>query len=85
MAYLSGPEASWANTERIRAFEAAAAFGVDVTVIPCGHTARHGYDTADAVRDRVRLTSVPPAVSPGRGRGSRRQSMSTEAPAVSRW
>ncbi|AQW47084.1 alanine racemase [Streptomyces hygroscopicus] len=52
VAYLSGPEASWANAERIRAFEAAAAFGIDVTVIPCGHTARHGYDAADAVRDR---------------------------------
>ncbi|MGW7619267.1 substrate-binding domain-containing protein [Streptomyces antimycoticus] len=52
VAYLSGPEASWANTKRIRAFEAAAAFGVDVTVIPCGHMARHGYDAADAVRDR---------------------------------
>ncbi|GAA1693769.1 hypothetical protein GCM10009680_36750 [Streptomyces yatensis] len=52
VAYLSGPEASWANAERIRAFEAAAAFGIDVTVIPCGHTARHGYDAADAVRER---------------------------------
>lgn len=52
VAYLSGPEASWANVERIRAFEAAAAFGIDVTVIPCGHTARHGYDAADAVRGR---------------------------------
>ncbi|MFD3376624.1 MULTISPECIES: LacI family DNA-binding transcriptional regulator [unclassified Streptomyces] len=51
VAYLSGPEASWANAERIRAFDAAAAFGVDVTVIPCGHTARHGYAAADAVRD----------------------------------
>ncbi|MEU8865235.1 LacI family DNA-binding transcriptional regulator [Streptomyces umbrinus] len=51
VAYLSGPEASWANAERIRAFDASAAFGVDVTVIPCGHTARHGYAAADAVRD----------------------------------
>ncbi|WP_329576060.1 substrate-binding domain-containing protein [Streptomyces sp. NBC_01361] len=30
--------------------DAAAAFGVEVTVIPCGHTARHGYDAAGAVR-----------------------------------
>ncbi|MFF1762766.1 LacI family DNA-binding transcriptional regulator [Streptomyces sp. NPDC058266] len=51
VAYLSGPEASWANAERIRAFDAAAAFGVEVTVIPGGHTARHGYDAATAVRD----------------------------------
>lgn len=51
VAYLSGPEASWANAERIRAFEAAAAFGVDVTIIPCGHTARHGYDAVGTVRD----------------------------------
>ncbi|MFE4252356.1 LacI family DNA-binding transcriptional regulator [Streptomyces sp. NPDC056910] len=50
VAYLSGPEASWANAERIRAFDAAAAFGLDVTVIPCGHTAKHGYAAADGVR-----------------------------------
>ncbi|MFJ4783636.1 LacI family DNA-binding transcriptional regulator [Streptomyces sp. NPDC088794] len=49
VAYLSGPEASWANAERIRAFDAAA-FGVEVTVIPCGHTARQGYESADALR-----------------------------------
>ncbi|MEV5776173.1 hypothetical protein AB0L49_33850 [Streptomyces antimycoticus] len=38
MAYLSGPEASWANTKRIPAFEAAAAFGVDVTVAGRPHS-----------------------------------------------
>lgn len=42
VAYLSGPEASWANAERIRAFDAAAAFGVEVTVIP----AATPHDTA---------------------------------------
>ncbi|MFD3584583.1 LacI family DNA-binding transcriptional regulator [Streptomyces sp. NPDC058683] len=52
VAYLSGPEASWANTERIRAFDAAAAFGVEVSVIPCGHTARQGYQAAGSARDR---------------------------------
>lgn len=44
IAYLSGPEASWANAERIRAFSAAQAFGLDVTVVPCGSTSLHGYE-----------------------------------------
>ncbi|MEV6419211.1 LacI family DNA-binding transcriptional regulator [Streptomyces sp. NPDC051662] len=49
--YLSGPETSWANAERIRAFDAAAAFGLQVTVVPCGTTSRHGYQTVTALSD----------------------------------
>ncbi|MEV8390211.1 MULTISPECIES: LacI family DNA-binding transcriptional regulator [unclassified Streptomyces] len=49
--YLSGPENSWANAERIRAFDAAAAFGLQVTVVPCGTTSRHGYQTVTALSD----------------------------------
>jgi DNA-binding LacI/PurR family transcriptional regulator len=48
-AYLSGPPASWANSERIRAFEAARAFGLDVTVVECGATSQAGYDAVAAV------------------------------------
>lgn len=51
VAYLAGPAKSWANTERIRAFPAAKAFGLDVTVIPCGATSRAGYDKAPEVLD----------------------------------
>ncbi|GAA0612808.1 LacI family DNA-binding transcriptional regulator [Kribbella sandramycini] len=47
VAYLSGPEASWANGERIRALEAAAAFGLRVTVIPAGATAADGGAAAE--------------------------------------
>ena len=50
-AYLSGPSASWANSERIRAFEAARAFGLEVTVLECGATSQAGYDAAAAVLD----------------------------------
>ena len=46
-AYLSGPPASWANAERIRAFEAARAFGLDVTVVDCGATSQAGYDAVE--------------------------------------
>ncbi|MEV0618923.1 LacI family DNA-binding transcriptional regulator [Nonomuraea sp. NPDC050404] len=46
VAYLSGPEASWANSERIRALEAAKAFGLSVTILPCGSTSRCGYEAA---------------------------------------
>jgi DNA-binding LacI/PurR family transcriptional regulator len=48
-AYLSGPSASWANGERIRAFEAARAFGLDVTVVECGSTSQAGYDAIETV------------------------------------
>ncbi|MET7282264.1 LacI family DNA-binding transcriptional regulator [Kribbella sp. NPDC005582] len=57
VAYLSGPEASWANAERIRALEAAAAFGLRLTVIPCGGTAADGYAAADQIR-RTPATAV---------------------------
>jgi LacI family transcriptional regulator len=46
VAYLSGPEASWANGERVRALEAAAAFGLHMTVLPCGSTAADGNQAA---------------------------------------
>ncbi|MEU6714112.1 LacI family DNA-binding transcriptional regulator [Nonomuraea sp. NPDC046802] len=49
VAYLSGPEVSWANSERIRALEAAKAFGISVTILPCGSTSRHGYEAAAEV------------------------------------
>ncbi|MEV0385553.1 LacI family DNA-binding transcriptional regulator [Nonomuraea sp. NPDC050643] len=49
VAYLSGPEVSWANSERIRALEAARAFGIAVTILPCGSTSRSGYDAAAEV------------------------------------
>ncbi|MFD6994586.1 LacI family DNA-binding transcriptional regulator [Streptomyces sp. NPDC059943] len=49
--YLSGPETSWANAERIRAFDAAAAFGLEVTVVPCGTTSRHGHEAVTALTD----------------------------------
>ncbi|MGN9846129.1 LacI family DNA-binding transcriptional regulator [Nonomuraea sp. H19] len=49
VAYLSGPEVSWANSERIRALEAAKAFGISVTILPCGSTSRCGYEAAAQV------------------------------------
>jgi len=49
IAYLNGPEASWANSERLRALTAASAFGLDVTVVPCGATAASGYEAASQV------------------------------------
>ncbi|MFC8074912.1 LacI family DNA-binding transcriptional regulator [Streptomyces sp. NPDC057307] len=49
--YLSGPETSWANAERIRAFDAAAAFGLQVTVVPCGTTSRHGHRAVAALTE----------------------------------
>lgn len=48
-AYLSGPSASWANAERIRAFEAARAFGLEVAVVDCGATSQAGYDVVAGV------------------------------------
>ncbi|MFI6938087.1 LacI family DNA-binding transcriptional regulator [Streptomyces sp. NPDC050418] len=47
--YLSGPESSWANTERLRALEAAEEFGLSFSTIPCGSTAESGYETAPTV------------------------------------
>lgn len=49
VAYLSGPEASWANTERIRAFASAKAFGLAVTIFPCGATSHSGYEAVTGV------------------------------------
>nr|WP_273482918.1 substrate-binding domain-containing protein [Kribbella italica] len=48
-AYLSGPSASWANAERLRAFESARAFGVEVEVVECGATSEAGYDAVAGV------------------------------------
>ena len=49
IAYLNGPEGSWANSERLRALTAASAFGLDVTVVPCGAKAASGYEAASQV------------------------------------
>jgi LacI family transcriptional regulator len=51
LAYLSGPSASWANTERIRALEASRAFGLEVTVFPGGPTSASGYEAVPGVLD----------------------------------
>lgn len=51
VSFLSGPEASWANGERIRACSAAEQFGLRITVAPCGFTSRDGYQAAPAVLD----------------------------------
>jgi DNA-binding LacI/PurR family transcriptional regulator len=58
VAYLSGPQASWANGERIRAFSSVEPFGLHITVIPCGSTSRDGYDTAPAVRGTDATTII---------------------------
>lgn len=49
--YLSGPEASWANTERIRAFDGARAFGLSIDVLPCGAVSQSGYDALPEALD----------------------------------
>jgi LacI family transcriptional regulator len=49
LAYLSGPSASWANTERIRALGASRAFGLEVTVLPGGSTSASGYEAVPDV------------------------------------
>jgi LacI family transcriptional regulator len=46
--YLDGPPASWGNAERVRAFAAARAFGLEVTIVPCGATGRHGFEAVPA-------------------------------------
>ncbi|MEV8401874.1 LacI family DNA-binding transcriptional regulator [Streptomyces niveus] len=63
--YLSGPETSWANAERIRAFDAAAAFGLDVTVVPCGTTSRHGHQAVTALADSGSLSDSDPGFLSG--------------------
>ncbi|MET9552545.1 LacI family DNA-binding transcriptional regulator [Streptomyces sp. NPDC006645] len=62
--YLSGPETSWANAERIRAFDAAAAFGLEVTIVPCGTTSRHGHQAVSALADSALADSVPADSAP---------------------
>ncbi|MEJ3651498.1 LacI family DNA-binding transcriptional regulator [Actinomycetes bacterium KLBMP 9759] len=57
VAYLSGPAASWANTERMRAFDTAKAFGLEITVVPCGSTSEHGYESITEVL-RSEVTAV---------------------------
>lgn len=49
--YLSGPPSSWANAERIRAFDVARAFGLNVAVVPCGATYSDGYRGVRAALD----------------------------------
>lgn len=63
--YLSGPETSWANAERIRAFDAAAAFGLEVTVVPCGTTGRHGHQAVASLADSD--SGSDPGSGPGAG------------------
>ncbi|MGW6303886.1 LacI family DNA-binding transcriptional regulator [Streptomyces niveus] len=63
--YLSGPETSWANAERIRAFDAAAAFGLDVTIVPCGTTSRHGHQAVTALADSGSLSDSDPGFHSG--------------------
>jgi DNA-binding LacI/PurR family transcriptional regulator len=57
-AYLSGPSASWANAERVRAFEAARAFGLEVEVVECGATSEAGYDAVSAVLAGSDVTAI---------------------------
>lgn len=57
-AYLSGPSASWANTERIRAFEAARAFGLEVELVECGATSQAGYDAVMPVLESSDATAI---------------------------
>jgi LacI family transcriptional regulator, galactose operon repressor len=48
VAYLSGPAASWANAERLRALDTAQAFGITVSMVPCGATYGDGHRRARA-------------------------------------
>jgi LacI family transcriptional regulator len=58
VAYLSGPEGSWANRERLRALSGVQAFGLDVTVLACGSTTDAGYAAGPAVRDSAATAVV---------------------------
>ncbi|MBY8345932.1 LacI family transcriptional regulator [Streptomyces spinosirectus] len=49
VAYLAGPEGSWANRERLRALSGAQAFGLEVTVLACGSLTDDGYAAGPAV------------------------------------
>jgi LacI family transcriptional regulator len=48
VAYLAGPNTSWANAERVRALNAAADFGLRIHSVPCGSTTEEGYEIAPA-------------------------------------
>lgn len=51
VAYLAGPEQSWANAERVRALTAAGDFGLRIRSLPCGSTTEEGYRIAPEVLD----------------------------------
>ncbi|MCI3244657.1 LacI family DNA-binding transcriptional regulator [Streptomyces spinosisporus] len=51
VAYLAGPEGSWANRERLRALSGARSFGLEVTVLACGSLTDDGYAAGPAVLD----------------------------------
>jgi len=59
IAYLQGPELSWADYERQRAFKVAEKMGLRVTYVPCGWTASHGYSSIDSLN----LSSVSAIVA----------------------
>lgn len=48
VAYLAGPEHSWANSERLRALSGAEAFGLRVHPVACGSTTDDGFQAAPA-------------------------------------
>lgn len=55
--YLSGPERSWSNGERLRALVDATAFGLQVEVVACGSTMDEGHASA-AVALETRPTAI---------------------------
>lgn len=58
VAYLAGPEGSWANRERMRALSGARAFGLDATVLACGSTTDEGYAAGPAVLETAATAVV---------------------------
>lgn len=52
LAYLDGPATSWSNQERRRALQQAAAFGLEVQVVPCGSTMAEGKAVAASALTR---------------------------------
>ncbi|MEU1269232.1 LacI family DNA-binding transcriptional regulator [Streptomyces sp. NPDC005799] len=58
VAYLAGPQGSWANKERLRALSGARAFGLEVTVLACGSTTDEGYGAGPAVVDSAATAVV---------------------------
>ena len=57
IAYLSGPELSWQQHERLRAVKQASGFGVDLHHVSAGGTTDAGYAATDAAWD-VRPTAI---------------------------